>query len=74
MTPDLSLVLGIVIAVFSVPSILSALADGRAPRASAITILIAGGLILYAIQSQPGGYTLQEIPNVFVRVAAKFVN
>jgi len=74
MTPDLSLVLGIVIAGFSVPSILSALADGRAPRASAITILIAGGLILYAIQSQPGGYTLQEIPNVFVRVAAKFVN
>jgi len=74
MTPDLLLVLGIVIAGFSVPSILSALADGRAPRASAITILIAGGLILYAIQSQPGGYTLQEIPNVFVRVAAKFVN
>jgi len=49
-------------------------ADGRAPRASAITILIAGGLILLAIQTQPGGYTLQEIPDVFVRVIAPFIS
>lgn len=54
MTPDMYLVLGILIAAFSIPSILSAVADGRAPRASAITILIAGGLILLAIQTQPG--------------------
>ena len=68
------LVLGIVIAGLSVPSILSAVSDGRAPRASAITILIAGGLILLAIQTQPGGYTLQEIPDVFVRVIAPFIS
>ena len=74
MTPDMYLVLGIVIAGFSVPSILSAVSDGRAPRASAITILIAGGLILLAIQTQPGGYTLQEIPDVFVRVIAPFIS
>ncbi|WP_299722544.1 hypothetical protein [uncultured Tateyamaria sp.] len=74
MTPDMYLVLGIVIAGFSIPSILSAVSDGRAPRASAITILIAGGLILLAIQTQPGGYTLQEIPDVFVRVIAPFVS
>ncbi|WP_415922068.1 hypothetical protein [Tateyamaria sp. SN6-1] len=64
------LVLGIVIAGFSIPSILSAITDGRAPRASAITILIAGGLILTAVQTKPGGYTLEDIPNAFVRVAA----
>ncbi|MFL4469768.1 hypothetical protein ACERZ8_07775 [Tateyamaria armeniaca] len=74
MTPDMYLVLGILIAAFSIPSILSAVSDGRAPRASAITILIAGGLILLAIQTQPGGYTLQEIPDVFVRVIAPFVS
>ncbi len=74
MTPDMYLVLGIVIAGLSVPSILSAVSDGRAPRASAITILIAGGLILLAIQTQPGGYTLQEIPDVFVRVIAPFIS
>ncbi|MEP1199623.1 hypothetical protein [Tateyamaria sp.] len=74
MTPDMYLVLGILIAAFSIPSILSAVADGRAPRASAITILIAGGLILLAIQTQPGGYSLPEIPDVFVRVIAPFIS
>lgn len=73
MDPDTFLVLGLVVAGFSIPSILSALSDGRAPRASALTILIAGGLILYAVQTQPGGYTLQQIPDVFVRVLARFV-
>ena len=73
MSPDLYLVLGILIAGFSIPSILSAISDRRAPRASAITVLIAGGLILLAVQSQPGGYTLQEIPDVFVRVIARFI-
>ncbi|MEX0310061.1 MAG: hypothetical protein AB3N17_07405 [Tateyamaria sp.] len=73
MTPDFYLVLGIIIAGFSIPSILSALSDRRAPRASAITVLIAGGLILLAIQTQPGGYTLQEIPDVFVRVIASLL-
>lgn len=74
MTPDMYLVLGILVAGFSIPSILSAISDGRAPRASAITVLIAGGLILLAIQTQPGGYTLQEIPDVFVRVIAPFIS
>ena len=73
MSPDYYLVLGILIAGFSIPSVLSAISDRRAPRASAITILIAGGLIVLAIQSQPGGYTLQEIPDVFVRVIASFL-
>jgi hypothetical protein len=70
---DLFLVLGIVLAGFSVPSILSALTDGRAPRASALTILIAGGMILYAVQTHPGGYTLAGIPEAFVNVAARYL-
>lgn len=73
MDPDTFLVLGLIIAGFSIPSVMSALSDGRAPRASALTILISGGLILYAIQTQPGGYALQDIPDVFVRVVARYV-
>ncbi|MGJ8617710.1 MAG: hypothetical protein ACSHWS_12795, partial [Sulfitobacter sp.] len=68
MDPDLALVIGIVLGVLSVPSILSAISDRRAPRASALTILIAGGLILYATQNKPGGVTLDEIPDIFVSV------
>ncbi len=73
MTPDLALVLGLILAGLAVPSMLSAFSDRRAPRASALTILIAGGLLLYAIQTQPGGYSLQEIPKAFVRVVGQFL-
>ena len=38
--PDLMLTLGLILGVLAVPSILSALSDRRAPRASALTILI----------------------------------
>ncbi|MEM9552510.1 MAG: hypothetical protein AAGA05_15120 [Pseudomonadota bacterium] len=73
METDLALVLGIVIAGFSLPSILSALGDGRTPRASAVTVLIAGGLILYAVQQKPGGYAWSDVPNAFIRVAAQIL-
>jgi hypothetical protein len=74
MEPDLFLVIGVIVAAFSVPSILSAISDGRAPRASALTVLIAGGMVLYALQTQPGGYSMAEIPEVFVRVFGTYVN
>ncbi|MEH6648104.1 hypothetical protein [Sulfitobacter sp.] len=73
MDTDLALVIGIILAALSVPSILSALSDKRAPRASAITILIAGGLILFAIQGKPGGYSLSEVPDIFVGVIARYM-
>lgn len=73
MSPDIAMVIGIVIAGFSIPSIMSALSDKRAPRASALTILIAGGLIVYAMRTHPGGYRIEDIPNVFVRVVAQFI-
>jgi len=73
MDPDLALVLGIVVGALSIPSILSALSDKRAPRASALTILIAGGLVLYAAQSKPGGIVLEKIPDTFVSVVARYM-
>ncbi|GAA6176381.1 hypothetical protein [Sulfitobacter pacificus] len=73
MDPDLALSLGMVIAAFSVPSILSALTDRRAPRASALTILMGGALILYAMQNKPGGYTFEQVPDVFVSVLARYM-
>ena len=73
MDPDLTLVIGIVLGVFSVPSILSALSEGRAPRVAAFTIIASGALILWAISSHPGGYSLNDVPGAFVRVVAKFI-
>ena len=72
MEPDLALVLGLIITAFSVPSVLSAMSDSRAPRASAVTILIGGALILFAMMTKSGGYAASDIPDVFVRVLRGF--
>ncbi|MFG6530230.1 MULTISPECIES: hypothetical protein [unclassified Sulfitobacter] len=73
MNSDLAMVMGIVLAVLSIPSILSAVTDRRSPRASAITILIAGGLIVFALRENPGRYSFENLPEVFVSVAADFL-
>lgn len=74
MDPDTALIVGLVLAVFSIPSILSAVTEGRAPRVATFTIMASGGLILWAVSSKPGGYTLNEIPDVFVRVVAQIIS
>lgn len=74
MDPDLSLVIGLVLAVLTVPSLMSAYVEGRPPRAGIIFALIAGGLIVYALGSRPGGYAVSEIPEAFFRVIGRYVN
>ena len=74
MDADFILVVGLILAVFSIPSIVSAFSDNRAPRVAAIVLLIGGGLSVYAISNKPGGYTLAEIPSVFVQVVGRYVN
>lgn len=74
MDPDLSLVIGLVLAVLTVPSLMSAYIEGRPPRAGMIFVLIAGGLIVYALSSRPGGYELAEIPGAFLRVIGRYTN
>ncbi len=74
MDHDLALVLGLVIAVFSVPAVISSLSEKRAPRVAAIALIIGCGMCAWALTQKPGGYTLPEIPDTFVRVVARFVN
>lgn len=69
---DLYLVFGIVIAGFAIPSMLGAISERRAPRASAIAVLVGGTMILLAFTQKPGGYTLEDIPEAFIRVVAYF--
>ena len=73
MDPDIALVLGILIGGLSVPGMLSAITERRAPRASMLTILIAGGLIYFALENKPGGYELRDVPNAFIDVIAKVI-
>jgi len=73
-TNDLFLVMGLVIAVLAVPAIFSALASGDPPRVPAVAVVVGGGLMMYAIYNQPGGYSIEEIPAAFGRVVRAFIN
>ncbi len=68
------LVIGLVVGGFSIPSIMGAFADGRVPRAAAIAIMVAGGLIALAVNEKPSGYAISDIPDVFVGVVGRYIN
>lgn len=70
---DLYLTIGAVILVFAIPSVVSAITEGHAPRVAAIMVLIGGGLATYAATQKPGGYELTELPEIFVSVVSKYL-
>ena len=70
---DLMFIVGLVLCVFSIPSIVSAFSDRRAPRVATLVLMAGGAMVVWAIQTQPGGYRLEDIPDVFVRVVARFI-
>lgn len=74
MDPDTSLIAGLVLAVFTLPAIVSAFSDGRAPRVATIVMMAAGGLMVFALTRKPGGYSLHDIPKVFFEVVGKYTH
>ena len=70
--PNLLLTVGIVVLVLSVPSLLSAWAESRAPRIGAIMFVAAVGQIVAALLTNPGGYNFKDVPGVMVKVVAGF--
>ncbi len=65
MTPEIALVIGLVLAALVIPSAFSDLAARRPPRTTALVALAAGLLTWYALRTVPGGLTLSEIPDAF---------
>jgi len=74
MDTDLHFVIGIGVAVLAIPPIIGAFSDGRSPRGGAVMVLIGGGLMALAVSGKPGGYSIAEIPDVVVRVVARYIN
>lgn len=68
MNTDLSLVLGTVLLVLSIPSAVGAYSDGRPPRVAAFAILVATILIVLAASEAPGRFRLTNIPDAFIRL------
>ena len=74
MDVDLILVIGMVLAAFSIPALFAAFSDSRPPRAGAILLLIGGVLMVVAISRKTGGYTFAEIPDVVLNVIGRYLN
>lgn len=74
MDADLFLVIGVTLGVLTVPSLLSAFSESRAPRVAAILVLISATLIALALTRKPEGYSISEIPHVYKRVLDRYLN
>ena len=74
MDTDLVLTIGIVLLVLSLPALLSAWVDGRVPRLGALMFVVAGGMIVSALQTAPGGYNFEQVPGVMIGVVSRYFN
>lgn len=74
MDTDLFLTIGVVLFVFTIPSLLAAWTEGRAPRFGAIMLLAAAGLIAVALTQKPGGYSFGDVPSVMLGVVGRYTN
>lgn len=70
---DYMLVVGLVIGLVAIPAAISAMSDSRPPRVASVSVLVAGGLIVFAFLSHPGGYALADVPQAVTRVVAAVV-
>jgi hypothetical protein len=70
---DLMLVIGITLVVLTIPSMVSAFSDGRAPRFAALVLLIGGTLLVIALNGKPSGYQPAEIFGSFGKVFNRYV-
>ncbi|MGP3697874.1 hypothetical protein [Rhodobacter sp. NSM] len=70
---ELFLVMGVMVGVLAVPALFSAAVDGRPPRAGAILVLVAGTLIVLALEGRPGGYDMADIPRAFSNVFGRLL-
>ena len=71
MDTDLIIVVGTLCIMLAVPALLSSWVDGTVPRAASILVLIGGVLIVVALTNHGRGYTIAEMPDVFMRVISR---
>lgn len=65
---DLILVIGVVVLGLAFPAMVGAFSRGAPPRAAMLAIFAGGVMIVYANASRPGGYSVAEMPQVFLKV------
>ena len=72
MTPDLLLIGGVVIALLSIPAIISSITSRQSPIYAFGIALLGGVFVMAAFAIKPGGYTVNELPGVVSRLTGYF--
>ena len=62
------MVLGVLVLASAFPAAVGAFSSSRPPRLALFTLILGGCMIVYANASQPGGYSVAEMPALFVKV------
>ncbi len=73
MDNDLILVSGIVILMLSIPSAISAYAEGRGPWVALVVVILGAAVVGWAWQNHPEGYTPAGIMDAIYRVVARVI-
>jgi ABC-type Mn2+/Zn2+ transport system permease subunit len=71
---ELLLIVGIAVAILSLPAMISSFSSSRPPRAAMIAALVGGVLIIAAIGAHPGGYRMQDLPQIAARVFDRYLH
>lgn len=65
---DLIMVMGVVVLFLAFPAAVGAFSRGAPPRAAMLSLFAGGAMIVYANSSRPGGYSVAEMPTLFIKV------
>ncbi|MEQ9014698.1 MAG: hypothetical protein RID90_09630 [Marinovum algicola] len=65
---DLIMVMGVVVLALAFPAMVGAFSRGAPPRAAMLAIFAGGAMIIYANSARPGGYSVAEMPQLFLKV------
>ncbi|MDJ0637926.1 MAG: hypothetical protein QNJ20_03770 [Paracoccaceae bacterium] len=65
---DLIMCIGVLVLFLAFPAAVGAFSRGAPPRAAMLSLFAGGIMIVYANSSRPGGYTLDSLPSLFLKV------
>ncbi|MEL7149232.1 MAG: hypothetical protein AAGK71_00790 [Pseudomonadota bacterium] len=65
---DLIMCLGVLAIFLAFPAAVGSFSRGAPPRGAILSLVVGGSMIVYANSSRPGGYSVEEMPNLFVKV------
>lgn len=74
MNADYIFIVGVLAAVFALPSALNAMTESRFPRTSVSLVALSAFAIAFANQMQPHGYQMGDVGPVFARVFGQLLN